>query len=479
MLLRIVITSLAAVLTVAIGSPAGATTLVQTFEHETWDEQEDQTLLEAIEALREAHPYLVDVRNLDMTRTRTTRGYTDKGLEVVIPPGGFRGFGPYARLSEVADEAWFRYNVFLADFRPVSSGKLPGLADASITPTAKGCKPSTEADPGWSARLMFDTVGTDGVAPDEVPIGYYLYHLGQARTCGDELMFEVGLSQRRWTCIEGHVRMNTPGSADGMIEAWVDGERVFQRSGLAFRRPGESIGIREMWNNVYFGGSYPTPNQLGLILDDVAVDTDGRVGCVDPFVDDDHSIHEGALTELYARQLLFGCADRAACPDDRLTRAQFAAIVQRLLGTPPGPDAFRDDEGLWAEEAINSLANLGILRGCNPPANTEVCPSADITRAQAAAMVRRMLGLPQGPDAFSDDDGIWAEGDINAIAAAGITRGCGPSAYCPDEDIIRAEAATFTVRVDDMLRSVKTLTVPDVQWPPSGPPPPKPPEERE
>ncbi len=481
MAFRIAVAAVVAVtLTVTTALPAAADRIDQTFEHERWDEAADESLAEAIEALKEVLPYdLVDVRTLDMTRTRRVRGYTGRGLEIVIPPGGFRGFGPYARLPQRAEEAWFRYNIFLDGFRPVSSGKLPGPADASGTSSAKGCKPSTPEAPGWSARLMFDTVGTAGAADGEVPIGYYLYHLDQMASCGDELMFGVGLAQRRWTCIEGHVRMNTPGLNDGLIEAWVDGERVFNRTGLAFRRAGETLGVREMWDNVYFGGSYPTPNQLRLVLDDVSVSETGRLGCIDPFVDDNHSIHQAAITELYARRLLFGCGEKRACPDDHLTRAEFAALIHRVVRTPKGPDVFTDDDGIFAEEAINSLAAAGIMRGCNPPANTMICPDQPVTRAQVAAVVRRALGLPGGADAFTDDDGHWAEADIDALAAAGITRGCSATAYCPDRTMIRAEAATFLLRIDDMLRSLEVLSEPLPDWPPDGPPPEKPPEERE
>lgn len=468
---RIILVTLLVAVT---GLPVSAATLDQTFEDDTWDEAPDLTLAEAITALREVHPYLADVRNLDMIRTHRGRGYSGHGLEVIVPVGGYRGFGPYARLPETVDEAWFRYYVFLDDFYPVSSGKLPGLADASLAPTAKGCNPSTPENPGWSGRLMFDTVASNGV----VPIGLYLYHLDQAGDCGDEMMFPVGLAQQRWTCIEGHVRMNTPGQTDGMIEAWVDGERVLRREALAFRRPGEAVGVREMWDNVYFGGRYATPNQLDLTLDDIAVSDTGRVSCIDPFSDDNGSVHEGALTELYARQLLFGCGDRLACPQDPLTRAEFAAMVRRLVGTPNGPDAFSDDDGHWGEGALNSLAAAGIMRGCNPPDNTLACPNAQITRAEVAALIRRALVLPGGADAFSDDDGHWAEGDIDALAAAGITRGCDEAGYCPDRPMLRQEAATFTVRSDDRLRSLQVLA-PLPEWPPPHPPPPIPPEEQE
>jgi len=479
---RIVMTTLMAGLIATLSLPAAATTLIQTFEHETWDEKPDQTIAEAVEALREVHPYLVDVRNADMTRTRRVNGYVEQGLEVKIPTGFFRGFGPYARLPEVAEEAWYRYYVYLSNFRPVGSGKLPGLADASRTLNAKGCKPSTPESPGWSARMMFDRLGTLGAKPDQVPIGFYVYHAGQQANCGDELIIGA-LDQRRWTCIEGHIRMNTPGQPNGLIEGWIDGERVFREDHFEFRRAGEALGIREMWNNVYFGGSYPTPNDLSLILDEMVVSTTGRVGCLDPFTDDNDSVHESSITELHARRLFYGCGARLACPHDYITRAEFASILHRAFGGPKGSNAFIDDDGHWAEAPINSLAAQGILRGCNPPANTRVCPEAFITRAEAAAMVRRLLGLPKGPDAFEDDRGSWAEGDINALAAAGISRGCNPPAntrYCPERSISRDEAATFTLRIDNLLSELTTLAAPDLpEWPPLGPPPEKPPEEQE
>jgi hypothetical protein len=236
--------------------------------------------------------------------------------------------------------------------------------------------------------------------------------------------------------------------------------------------------VRELWDNVYFGGSYSTPNPLSLVLDDMEVSTTGRVGCIDPFVDDNDSIHEGDLTEAYARELLFGCDDRRACPADPVTRAQFAALLARVIHPRPGPDAFSDDDGNWAESEINALAAAGIMRGCDPPANTKACPDALVTRAEVAALVRRALHLPDGPDAFTDDDGIWAEPDINALAAAGVTKGCKEGLYCPDRTMLREEAATFIVRIDDLAgRLAPQSQLP--QWPPSGPAPPVPPEEQE
>jgi hypothetical protein len=49
-------------------------------------------------------------------------------------------------------------------------------------------------------------------------------------------------------------------------------------------------------------------------------------------------------------------------------------------------------------------------------------------------------------DAFGDDDGSIHEADIQALAATGITRGCAPDLYCPDQSVTRAQMAAFLHR---------------------------------
>ncbi|MFO7292941.1 MAG: S-layer homology domain-containing protein, partial [Acidimicrobiia bacterium] len=50
---------------------------------------------------------------------------------------------------------------------------------------------------------------------------------------------------------------------------------------------------------------------------------------------------------------------------------------------------------------------------------------------------------------FVDDDGSIFEGDIERLAAAGITRGCNPpdnDRFCPDDPITRGQMAAFLFR---------------------------------
>jgi S-layer homology domain len=91
------------------------------------------------------------------------------------------------------------------------------------------------------------------------------------------------------------------------------------------------------------------------------------------------------------------------------------------------------------------------------------------------------LGLPRDvPNAFTDDRGHWAESAIDAFAAAGITKGCGPEAFCPNRRLTRAESTAFFVRVDNLNQPIGLASVPSPpDYPPPGDPPPIPPEEQD
>ncbi|HLT96616.1 MAG TPA: S-layer homology domain-containing protein [Acidimicrobiia bacterium] len=117
------------------------------------------------------------------------------------------------------------------------------------------------------------------------------------------------------------------------------------------------------------------------------------------------------------------------CPDDPVTRGQMAAFLGRALGlTDPGDTEFIDDDTSVFEGDIERLAAAGITRGCNPPENNRFCPDDPVTRGQMAAFLHRALpDLELGdPTEFVDDDGSVFEDDIEWLAATGVTRGCNP-----------------------------------------------------
>jgi len=132
------------------------------------------------------------------------------------------------------------------------------------------------------------------------------------------------------------------------------------------------------------------------------------------------------------------------------------AIVILALGAPvataslePG-GTFTDDDGNVHEAAIEAIFAAGITRGCNPPQNDRYCPAESVNRGQMAAFLVRALDLPSATtDFFADDDGSIFEADVNSLAAAGITRGCNPpenDRFCPRQPVTRGQMAAFLVR---------------------------------
>lgn len=60
---------------------------------------------------------------------------------------------------------------------------------------------------------------------------------------------------------------------------------------------------------------------------------------------------------------------------------------------------------------------------------------------------RREMSPPPHVASFSDvSTSHWAYQSIEAIKAAGITTGCAPGLYCPEDKVTRAEMATFLNR---------------------------------
>src|SRR5690606_3441092 len=58
----------------------------------------------------------------------------------------------------------------------------------------------------------------------------------------------------------------------------------------------------------------------------------------DPFVDDDHSIHEADIAALAAAHITHGCGEDGFCPDESVTRAQMASFLARALDLEPPAD---------------------------------------------------------------------------------------------------------------------------------------------
>ena len=166
------------------------------------------------------------------------------------------------------------------------------------------------------------------------------------------------------------------------------------------------------------------------------------------------SLFADEIVWLASENITVGCARQPLqfCPNRAVTRAQMATFLTRALGleTPPQPAGFADvdPDGVHAA-GIEALHAAGITVGCARQP-LQYCPNRALTRAQMASFLKRALGLetPPQPAGFADvdPDGVHAA-SIEALLAAGITRGCGDGTnYCPNRPVTRAQMAAFLHR---------------------------------
>ncbi len=173
-------------------------------------------------------------------------------------------------------------------------------------------------------------------------------------------------------------------------------------------------------------------------------------------LDETFAVHRDAVDALVKDGVFdrLGCATNRLCPDQTINRWRLAVImVRRLDGTanPPGitRSLFSDvSASSWWSRYVQRLSRLEITKGCATEP-LRYCPDDPLTRAQAASFIARAYELTSSTDpGFVDIEGSVHEADINAMYAAGITKGCAtePLRYCPDKPLTLQEFATMLHR---------------------------------
>ena len=164
-----------------------------------------------------------------------------------------------------------------------------------------------------------------------------------------------------------------------------------------------------------------------------------------PFTDIDGNQFENDIIWLFNAGITGGCTDTRFCPSSSVLRDQMASFLDRALDLDPTSiDFFDDDDGNIHEGAINRLAAAGITGGCDV---REYCPKDPVKRDQMASFLVRAFNLPfSAVDRFTDDEGNLHENQINTLAASGVTGGCGPGRYCPNNLVTRGQMAAFLNR---------------------------------
>ena len=150
------------------------------------------------------------------------------------------------------------------------------------------------------------------------------------------------------------------------------------------------------------------------------------------------------------------CGVGLFCPDAPILRSAMAVWMVRILdggAAPPAATGDRfDDVGAgdrWAAY-IERFAELGVTAGCGD--GTRFCGDEATSRGQMATFLVRAFSLDEASSfGFVDTVGSAHEASIDALAAAGVTKGCGvgPARFCPTEVTSRSQMAAFIGRAID------------------------------
>lgn len=144
--------------------------------------------------------------------------------------------------------------------------------------------------------------------------------------------------------------------------------------------------------------------------------------------------------------LLDGYPDGTFLPDNSITRAETAALLRRaseMYGYTVRDGIFSDID-MWAKDYINELAAAEIVNGYD---DGTFRPDNQVTRAEFVAMLMRIVGETGGASDFEDVRGHWAESYIDKAAEYGYIDGYPDGSFKPDGYITRAEATVILTKV--------------------------------
>lgn len=164
-----------------------------------------------------------------------------------------------------------------------------------------------------------------------------------------------------------------------------------------------------------------------------------------------------AVEALKAAGAVSGCGNGKFCPDAKLTRQGAAKIIAILeagnvdVSAVPNFSDTSGDVRNWAREVVAR----GIMQGCD---GGKFCPEGPISRASMAVYTRRGAEMevfhPARPTFTDVPANHWASGAIERLFERGIVSGCSqnPRAFCPSDDVTRAQAARMLARGYGLVR---------------------------
>lgn len=153
-----------------------------------------------------------------------------------------------------------------------------------------------------------------------------------------------------------------------------------------------------------------------------------------------------------------GKSEDEFAPDEKITRAEFAAIVARILNLEKKSAKYLDiSEDMWYNEYVGAVSEAGYMSGFDGYFR----PDDNITREEMCQVIFNITGDSQKEDEempeFSDKDEIskWAENAVKSAYKLGLMTGRDDGRFSPKESSTRAEAISAILRLYDYIEEEK------------------------
>lgn len=163
-----------------------------------------------------------------------------------------------------------------------------------------------------------------------------------------------------------------------------------------------------------------------------------------------------------------GYPDGSVRPDGKISREEVAAILYRITNHQyekpfiATGEVFPDVEiNRWSVDEIEYMSDKDVIKGYP---DGEFKPAKQLSRAEFAALISRFVGTKETntQNPFADlEESHWAYNEIIALVKSGLVEGYEDGTFRPDNNITRAEVMTVINKLlgrkplEDYVKSLK------------------------
>ncbi|NUU63654.1 hemoblobin-interacting domain-containing protein [Paenibacillus agri] len=177
---------------------------------------------------------------------------------------------------------------------------------------------------------------------------------------------------------------------------------------------------------------------------------------------------EGTLASWVEKGLIHGYPDGTLRPDEALTRAEAASLVNKLFGFKVSSSGSFSDvkDNAWYADTVSAAKAAGYITGY-PDGSFK--PEQKVNREQFARMLAGVFKLPHSGDSvlagFGDGTAVsaYAREAVSGLLAGGYVSGYGDHTLRPQNVITRAEAVTLLDRLAGQIVNKQNAKVPGIK----------------